>query len=113
MRDTGEYRRRAVQRAYWELLEREPDRGGFERYVRAMEQGASENDIRGRIRQGEEYRVTLPDSKTRRAYREVLGRDPDEGGLQHYRKLIVDKGWTENDVKNDLRKSAEFRNRKR
>lgn len=102
-----------VRRAYDDLLERKPDPSGLDAYVRVLRQGASEEDIRRRIKQSEEYRVSLPDSKTRRAYREVLGRDADEGGLQHYRKLIVDKGWTEDDVKNDLRKSAEYRNRKK
>ncbi len=102
-----------VTRAYSDVLERKPDAAGRANYIRRLEQGASEADVRAALRQSEEFRVLLPDAKTRRAYQEVLGREPDEGGLQHYRKLIVDKGWTENDVKNDLRKSAEYRNRKR
>jgi hypothetical protein len=102
-----------INRAYSDVLERKPDPAGRAHYLRQLEEGASEEQIRAALRQSEEFRVTLPDAKTRRAYQEVLGREADEGGLQHYRKLIVDKGWTENDVKNDLRKSAEYRNRKR
>lgn len=101
-----------VTRAYRDVLERKPDPAGRAHYLQKLEQGASEADIRAALRASEEFRVTLPDAKTRRAYQEILGRDADEGGLHHYRSLIVDKGWTEEDVKNDLRKSAEYRNRK-
>jgi ParB-like chromosome segregation protein Spo0J len=41
----------------------------------------------------------------------VLGRDPDRSGLESYRKKIVDKGWSERDVENDLRRSAEYQAR--
>ena len=101
-----------IVRAYDDLLERKPDAAGLDRYRQMLRQGASEADIRARIRESVEYRVTVPDAKTRRAYQKILGRAPDEGGLQHYRKLIVDKGWTEPDVENDLKKSAEYRDRK-
>jgi hypothetical protein len=101
-----------VERAYDDLLEREPDPAGLAHYRQLLDRGASEADIRARIRESEEYRVTLPDSKTKRAYREVLGREPDASGLESYRRKLVDSGWTEEDVKNDLRRSAEYRNRK-
>jgi hypothetical protein len=45
----------------------------------------------------------------RRAYRDVLGRDPDERGMQYYRGRIVDDGWTEARVRQDLRHSNEYK----
>jgi hypothetical protein len=100
-----------IERAYDDLLERKPDPAGRDRYRRMLQQGMSEADLRAKIKQSEEYRVSLPDSKTTRAYREVLGRNPDPVGLEGYRHKLVDSGWTEEDVKNDLRRTAEYRNR--
>lgn len=69
--------------------------------------------MRARIRESVEYRVTLADAKTTRAYRNILGREPDPSGLESYRREIVGQGWTEKDVENDLHRSAEYRNRRR
>jgi len=101
----------AIDRAYRELLERAPDPDGRAHFEDLLRHGLTEEQMRERIRESEEYRVTLPDSKTTRAYRAVLGRDPDPSGLQSYRKKIVDQHWTQKDVENDLRRSAEYRNR--
>jgi len=101
----------AIDRAFRELLERAPDPEGRAHYEDLLRHGLTEEQMRDRIRESEEYRVTLPDSKTTRAYRAVLGRDPDPSGMQSYRKKIVDQHWSERDVENDLRRSAEYRNR--
>jgi hypothetical protein len=100
-----------IDRAYRDLLERAPDPEGREHYWRLLREGLTEEQMRHCIRESVEYRVTLPDAKTTRAYQQVLGRDPDRSGLESYRKKIVDKGWSEHDVENDLRRSAEFRAR--
>ena len=119
-RDDQSHSRRAndefdaiITRAYDDLLERKPDPDGRSHYRQLLERGETEAGIRARIKESVEYRVTLPDAKTARAYRDILGRDPDQSGLQSYRKKIVDKGWTEEDVKNDLRKSAEYKSKNR
>lgn len=113
--DSDEYRgRRAdlvIERAFRELLERAPDPAGRERYRRLIRQGYTDDQVRAAIRQSVEYRVDLPDSKTKRAYQRVLGREADPSGIESYRKKLVDRGWTEKDVENDLRRSPEFRNR--
>ncbi len=115
--DRDEYPERRVdviiERAYRDLLERAPDPEGREHYRQLIRQGGTEEQMRARIRESVEYRVTLPDAKTTRAYRNVLGREPDPSGLESYRRKIVDKGWTERDVENDLRRSAEYRNRRK
>lgn len=100
-----------IERAHREVLERAPDPTGREHYRRLLQQGWSDEQVRADLRQSVEYRVDLPDSKTKRAYQKILGREADPSGIESYRKKLVDKGWTERDVENDLRRSAEFRNR--
>ncbi len=45
----------------------------------------------------------------RRAYRDVLQREPDDAGLRLYRSRVVDDGWTEGQVREALRRSPEHR----
>jgi hypothetical protein len=55
--------------------------------------------------------VTWEESEriVRRAYRDVLDRDPDQAGLKLYRGRIVDDGWSEGQVRDALRQSPEYR----
>jgi hypothetical protein len=114
IQESDEYRvRRAdvvIEHAYRELLERAPDPAGREHYRRLIHQGYTDDRVRAAIRETVEYRVDLPDSRTKRAYRKVLGREADPSGIESYRKKLVDRGWTEKDVEEDLRRSPEFRN---
>src|SRR6185369_3644601 len=41
----------------------------------------------------------------RRAYRDVLDREPDEAGLRLYRSRIIDDHWTEEQLRETLRSS--------
>ena len=45
----------------------------------------------------------------RRAYDDILHRKPDTDGLRLYRSRIIDDGWSEQDVREALRKSPEYR----
>jgi hypothetical protein len=47
----------------------------------------------------------------RRAYEDVLGREPDPSGMREYRSHIIDEGWTESQVRDALRRSREYRER--
>jgi hypothetical protein len=47
----------------------------------------------------------------RRAYEDVLGREPDPIGMREYRSHIIDEGWTESQVRDALRRSREYRER--
>ncbi len=44
-----------------------------------------------------------------RAYEDVLNRAPDQDGLRVYRRHVVDDGWTEQQVRQSLRNSSEYR----
>jgi Peptidase inhibitor family I36 len=50
-----------------------------------------------------------PDRIVRRAYEDILDREPDSAGLRLYRSRIIDDGWTESQVRDALRKSPEYR----
>lgn len=52
-----------------------------------------------------------PDRIVRRAYEDVLERQPDATGLRIYRSHIIDDGWTEAQVREALRNSPEYRER--
>jgi hypothetical protein len=51
------------------------------------------------------------DDIVRRAYRDILEREPDGPGLRLYRSRIIDDGWTERQVREALRTSPEYRER--
>lgn len=49
------------------------------------------------------------DRIVRRAYQDVLNREPDPEGMRVYRSRIIDEGWTEQQVRDALRTSPEHR----
>jgi TorA maturation chaperone TorD len=55
------------------------------------------------------YRHEDADRIVRRAYQDILDREPDEAGLRQYRSRIIDDGWSEAQVREALRKSPEYR----
>jgi hypothetical protein len=64
----------------------------------------------GRSR-AERYSSANPELIVRRAYQDILDRDPDPAGMRIYRSHIIDDGWTEQQVRDDLRRSPEYRDR--
>jgi len=63
----------------------------------------------------DERRISNDDADKiiKRAYQDVLGRDPDQGGFSQYRSRIIDDRWTEAQVRESIRSSPEFRDRLR
>jgi Peptidase inhibitor family I36 len=49
------------------------------------------------------------DRIVRRAYEDILDRQPDQAGLRLYRSRMIDDGWTERQVRDALRNSPEYR----
>jgi hypothetical protein len=99
-------------RGYWGNGGRPYDRGQFDDRGRPDDRGRF--DDRGRNDRGRDDRGDRRgdvDQIVRRAYQDVLGRDPDEAGLRQYRSRIIDDGWNEEQVRNSLRSSPEFRER--
>ena len=109
-----------VRRAYQDILGREPDPDGLRNYrSKIMNDGWSERDVREALRKSDEYaantgpgrgfRTASADRIIRRAYQDILGREPDAAGLRNYRKLILQDGWDEHDVRQALIRSPERR----
>src|SRR5215471_1330508 len=53
-----------------------------------------------------------PERAIRRAYQDVLGRDPDSEGMRTYRRHMIDDGWSEAQVRESLRESPEYREKR-
>jgi Peptidase inhibitor family I36 len=52
-----------------------------------------------------------PERIVRRAYQDVFDREPDAQGMRLYRSRIIDDGWSEEQVRDALRRSPEYRER--
>lgn len=83
----------------------------FDRNVRDLRDDGwndviSSLEVRGRGGRGQ-YSGGDPDRIVRRAYDDILEREPDAAGLRLYRSRIVDDGWTETQVRDALRRSPE------
>jgi len=104
-----------IRRAYRDILGRDPDPEGMRTYrSNIIDRNWSEQDVREALRNSPEYasggaRSASADRIIRRAYQDILGREPDPSGLETYRRNIVERGWDEQDVRTALRKSSERR----
>jgi len=104
-----------VRRAYQDVLNREPDPAGLRVYrSHIIDDNWSERDVRDDLRKSPERAGRTPaaaDAMIRRAYQDILGRDPDAAGLANYRAKFLSEGWSERDVRSDLKNSPEYRKR--
>jgi hypothetical protein len=104
---------RIIRRAYQDILRRAPDEDGLRHYRREMiDNGWTEQDVRRALRTSAEHDKVKEDSANRivrRAYQDILGREPDDRGLAQYRNEIMKNGWTERQVRDALMKSPEYR----
>lgn len=103
-----------VKDTFQDILGREPDAGELREFRnRIKDAGWTERMLRDHLRTEDRYRTEAAELIVRRAYHDVLGREADPAGLRQYTWAVRDKGWTESDVRDDLRKSPEYRNKPR
>lgn len=102
----------AITRAYREVLGRDPDPQGLNHYRSKWREGWTQGQIRDDLRRSHEGRNSHIHSAITRAYRDVLGREPDPGGYANYERLMREKGYTERDVRNALMSGEEYRQRR-
>lgn len=112
-----------IKQVYREVLEREADEGGINHYRQQAAKGWSIDQIRSDLMNSNERRAleaskaqaaqaaaAQKDAETtaaiKQAYRDILERDADEGGIAHYKSQIA-KGWTIDQVRQDLLNSNE------
>jgi hypothetical protein len=104
---------RIIRRAYQDILHRAPDEEGLRHYRREMiDNGWTEQDVRRALRTSAEHDKVKEESAdriVRRAYQDILGREPDAQGLARYRNEILRNGWTERQVRDALTNSPEYR----
>jgi len=81
---------------------------GYDRYGNNNRYGDN-NQYGDRYGQYGQYGNANPERIVRRAYQDILSRDPDPEGMRLYRSKIIDEGWTETDVRDSLRQSDEYR----
>ncbi len=111
---------RIIRRAYLDTLGREPDPGGFASYRdQIVNRGWDADDVREALLKSPEYlqRNEMTRQKAedivRRAYRAVLNREADKAGMEGYVDHVLRDHWTQAQVEAELRKSTEFRNRRK
>jgi hypothetical protein len=98
-----------VQRAYRDLLDRKVDPEGLRVYrEKLIERNWTEDELRRDLRNSPEFRALNPDEVITRAYHDVLKREPDPAGLNHYRDLFANHGWTIGQIRADLVRSPEW-----
>ena len=103
---------RTITRAYEDILGRKPDTGGMRNYRSKMiDEGWSEQDVRNSLRDSAEYKNSGTKTIITRAYQDLLNRNPDSGGYEMYKRRIEKDGWSEADVRKDIRNSQEYRNK--
>ena len=99
----------AITRAYRETLGREPDQNGLNHYRKLWREGWTQGQIREDLRRSGEGRDAGIRAAITRAYREVLGREPDPAGYAVYEKAMREKGWSERKVREALMSGDEYR----
>lgn len=100
-----------IRRLYQEELGRAPDASGLANYRAKWRQGWTQGRIREDLRRSSEGRSKGTREAITRAYRELLGREPDPAGLANYERLMREKGFTERDVRRALMSGEEYRQR--
>lgn len=112
-----------IKQAYREVLEREADEGGINHYRQQASKGWNIDQIRSDLMNSNERRAleankaqaaqaaaAQKDAETtaaiKQAYRDILERDADDGGIAHYKSQIA-KGWSIEQVRQDLLNSNE------
>jgi Domain of unknown function (DUF4214) len=111
---------RVITRAYQDVLGREPDYAGLNTYRRKMlDEGWDEHDVRKALQRSPEMRQkqnSVNDAEAqnivRRAYQNVLGREPDPAGMAGYKSRVTRDRWTQSDVERELRRSDEYRSKR-
>jgi len=111
---------RIVRRAYQDVLGRDPDEGGLRQYrSRIVDDHWTEEQVRDSLRNSPEYRekttMTRPKAQeiVRKAYLNMLKREPDAAGAEAYIQHVLRDNWSQDDVEKDLRRSPEYRQKNR
>lgn len=101
----------AIRQAYREVLGREPDPSGLASYRAKWRDGWTQGQIRDDLRRSQEGRQSYAKNAITRAYRELLGREPDPAGYANYERLMRERGISEREVRESIMSGDEYRQR--
>jgi hypothetical protein len=101
-----------ITKAYREVLKREPDPEGLRHYRELLNRGWTIPQLRADLLRSDERGVAKIREIITRAYRDILGRDPDPDGYATYERALREKGWSEQKLRDSLSQSAEARQRR-
>ena len=105
---------RLVTRAYRELLQREPNAAELRHHRDAItDQDWDRAEVYDDIRASREYRSLEAERIIERTYRDLLGRAPDPSGRAKWRRKLMDDDWSEGRLRDEIRRSDEYRRRER
>ncbi len=100
-----------VERAYEDILGRRVDKAGMRIFrSKIIDEGWTEKQVRDALRNSPEFKEQRADIIIKRAYEDILGRQPDHGGLAVYREKISNQHWSEKQIRDSLRQSQEYKN---
>lgn len=99
----------AIIRMYREVLGRDPDANGLAHYRAKWRDGWTQGQIRDDLRRSAEGRDGNIRAVITRAYRELLGRDPDPAGYATYERAMRERGYTERDIRAAIMSGDEYR----
>lgn len=102
----------AITRMYREVLGRDPDAHGLNHYREKWRDGWTQGQIRTDLERSPEGRQAFIRNAITRAYRELLGRDPDPVGYANYERLMRDRGLTERQLREAIMSGDEYRQRR-
>ena len=103
---------KSIKVAFQDLLGREPSASELREFRgRFIDSGWDERVLRDHLRTDQTYRSDVANHIIRRAFLDLFGREPDVKALNSYREKLLKRNWTESDVRDDLRKSPEYRNK--
>jgi hypothetical protein len=105
---------KAIKSAFQDLLGRDPNASELREFRgRFIDSGWDERMLRDYLRTDSVYRSDVANYIIRRAFLDLFGREPDMRALHSYREKMLKRNWTESDVRDDLRKSPEYKNRRK
>jgi hypothetical protein len=66
-------------------------------------------EFRGEAGAGRVDSTAIAEAMVRKAYEDLLHREPDAGGLQQYRDKVLKEGWTDAQLRNSIMQSPEYK----
>ena len=102
----------AITKLYREVLGRDPDANGLANYRAKWRDGWTQGQIRDDLRRSPEGRDTYVRTTITKAYREILGREPDPAGYAIYEKAMRERGMTERELRATLMSGDEYRQKR-